>query len=229
MPLLAVCGGVYPHLFGCQNPVEGVLNETHWDAVYLVRGAEVDVSVDAVAPVALPVAVGVGCVAAELPVYEGVVAAAWIDGAEVAAVLGGKRDGAAHAEVREEVLRCLYAFAVFVIGDGTDGGGTFKREGFGVFGRSLRGFAAVEGVVDILATIEGAHRDGGEFWILNFEFWISFFIIRISQFSIDKDVAVEVEYVSSKVVVAVHDYVALVVAVLLIPEAQVFAFELVET
>ena len=38
--------------------------------------------------------------------------------------------------------------------------------------------------------------------------------------------AVEVEYVTGEIVVAVHDDVALVVAVLLIPESQVFAFEL---
>ena len=50
----------------------------------------------------------------------------------------------------------------------------------------------------------------------------------IGLFYFDKDVAVEVEHLAGKVVVAVHDDVALVVAVLLIPEAQVFAFELFE-
>ena len=162
--MFAVVGYHQHNVIWGKNPVEGVLHETHGNLMYFCGFAEVDDGVDAVAPVALPVAVGVGGVAAELTVDKGVAAATAVD-----VFVGGvgciEGDVGTHADVGEEVLLGDDAFAEFIIGNGFDGGGAFEREGGGVEGGGGGGLGAVEGVVDGAVVVEGAERDEGEGWV----------------------------------------------------------------
>ena len=120
LPGLAVARSVDLDFCGRQYPVEGILHEAHADLAEVDGAAEVEDDVNAVAPVALPVAVGVGGVAAQLAVDEGVVSSTRVDGL-IGAVLCAQRYLGAHAGVAQQILLADHAFAVLVVTDGLDG------------------------------------------------------------------------------------------------------------
>ena len=200
--MLAVVGYHQHDIPGCQYPIEGVLHKTHCNLVYHGGFAEVDDGVDAVAPVSLPMAVGIGGVAAKLPVDEGIVAAAAVDGL-IGAVLRVELYLGAHTKVGEEVLLGDHALAVFIVGNGLDGGGTLEREGTGVEDGALVWLGAVEGVIDRTVVIESAERNH----------WESVLCSTLSALRFDEDVSVEFQHLAGKVVVAVADDMAFIVAV----------------
>ena len=82
--------------------------------MYLSGLAKVDNSIDTVAPITLPVAVGIGGVGAELAVDEGGLSPTRVDGL-IVAVLGVEGYFGAHAEVAQQVLFADDTLAILII------------------------------------------------------------------------------------------------------------------
>ena len=133
-PGIAVGRGIDLDVLWSEDPVVGIVEEAHGDAFYGSDTAEVETDVYILAPITLPVAVGIGFVACQHPVGKGVVAAAAILGL-VVAVAAVELAHFANGLVEEEVLFAVDGFAPFAVGDGfhqtaaSDGEGAFVEIG----------------------------------------------------------------------------------------------------
>ena len=212
LPCRAVSGGVDLDGTWGENPVVGIVEETHGDGLHSSDAAKVQFHVDILSPIALPVAVVVGVVAAQHSIGQSVVTAAAVLGfiviVEIVEFLQF-----ADGLVEKEVLLAVDGFVPLAEGDRANQTAAPNGEGALVKVGTLRGFAPVDSEVNGAVLEKGAQGDVH---------------LAVAIVVGDENALAKFLHLASQTVKTLADNVAAVVRVLLIPKAQVFQFQTVQ-
>lgn len=211
-PAMAVFGGIYVDLVWHEDPVEGMLEESHGDTVYRRSFAQIQHRIDIVAPIALPMAIGIGVVGTELAIEQCSAAASAI-GIAVGGIFRAELSESTYTFVAQGILAGVGGFVPLIVAHGFHLAGAVYGEGAAVGEGGLGGLAAIGGIIDGQMAEERGERHeclpryGG---------------------AVDKDVTVGSEQLGSDIVEMQAHQIAAIRPVFEIPKCEIFALKGVE-